>query len=173
MDKRHFYNQRQFFGRLPRGFTLLASNLVAASFVFSGLFCWTGCGDSSIADYQEFDDLYPVTGQIDFKGQAIPGAAVNLYPVGVAVTPTTVPVASGVVDASGRFETFTYRQAGKGRGVAKGEYEVSVSWSRPLPDGGADDVTEGLPAKYVNPKTSGIKITVTEGENTVPPLSLH
>lgn len=149
-----------------RGLVLGATFLV-------GLFCWTGCGDTRIADYQEFDDLYPVTGQIDFKGEAIQGAAINLYPVGVVLTPTTSPAASGVVDESGRFEIFTYRQAGKGRGVAKGEYEVSVSWSRPIPGGGADDVTEKLPAKYVNPKTSGIKITVTEGENTVPPLSLH
>ncbi len=141
-----------------------------------GLGGLSGCGAPTVANHEEFEDLHPVTGQIDFKGEPIPDATINLYPVGVALSRAMTPVASGVVDETGKFELFTYREGVKGRGVVQGEYEVSMSWSGPLQgltDEKLDELKEKLPMKYVNPKTSGVKITVSAGENTVPPISLQ
>lgn len=135
-----------------------------------------GCGEETIANHQEFDDLHPTVGQIDFKGEPIPDATVSLYPIDAVMSRTMVPAASAVVDESGKFEVFTYRPEGKGLGAPQGEYEVSISWRGPLKgltNDQIDELEERLPTKYLNPKKSGIKVSITDGENTLPAISLQ
>jgi len=136
----------------------------------------TGCGDPAVQNYKEFEDLQPVVGEIDFKGAPIPDATVNLFPVGTRLTLATAPVASGAVDETGKFELFTHRTDGRGRGVETGEYVMTVSWMGPmkgLTSEQIDALKERLPVKYLNPQTSGLKVTIVQGENTLPKISLQ
>ena len=135
-----------------------------------------GCGGPRVENYKEFEDLNPVVGEIEFKGAPIPDATVNLFPVGTILTQTTAPVASGVVDEAGKFELFTNRADGRGRGAPAGEYVVTVSWLGPqkgLTSDQIDALKERLPIKYLNPQQSGIKVSVVQGENTIPKISLQ
>jgi hypothetical protein len=122
---------------------------------------------------------YATTGTVTLDGQPVAGAAVSFTPSQKGGTP-----AVGTTDASGRYSLKSF---GTEEGAVPGEYLVAVtkyeyaeSASASASSGSempADYMTPGenagsggknaLPAKYESPANSGLKATVTEGENVV------
>lgn len=155
---------------MKRKWTILLLTAVAG-------FGLSGCGGATGAEEVdvEFSDLHPVTGTIDFNGQPIPDATVRLHPVQPSPDGSVVHPPSGLVDEEGRFEIHSYRPEGRGKGAPAGEYLISVRWSGPLQglsESQLEELNERLPAKYTQPRSSGLTVTVTAGVNEVPPISL-
>lgn len=134
-----------------------------------------GCGQVAAVDLVEFEDLNPVTGQVQFKGEPIPDATVRLYPVDALGSGTPTHVASGVVDEQGNFEIYTHRLEGRGQGVPAGEYRLAFSWQGPLQgltQEKLDELKELLPQKYTRPQTSDVNVTVVSGPNAIELITL-
>jgi hypothetical protein len=148
-------------GRLdPWGRRLLGLTLAGAV-----LFAW-GCGNS------DRKPVYPVHGQVLVDGQPAAEALVTFHPVRVG---KDSPRAVGNVDAKGNFRLTTYTQ---GDGAPEGEYQVSVHWflATPVPDaaGGEEHQTVNvLPARYADPGSSGLRVTVARGSNELPAFQLQ
>jgi len=111
--------------------------------------------------------VYPAKGTITFKGQPISGALVALHPkTPVAGTPN--PRAN--VEKDGAFNVSTYVTAD---GAPEGDYTLTVLWYKPVKKG--TDVVSGpnvIPAKYANPNTSNLVVSIKQGENDLPAISL-
>ncbi len=129
-----------------------------------------GCGKAPDPNARE---VFPTTGFVSFKGKPIPDASVRLHPVSPPDDGKPVFVPRGTVDESGKFVLSTYRQ---GDGAPPGDYRVSFSWVGPL-DGVSEEeedrLRERLPRKYINAKSSGVIVTVTDGENVLDEIALN
>lgn len=134
-----------------------------------------GCGAPAIEDYQVFDDLVPVKGQVLYKGKPIQDASIRLYPAGKSTADGVPARVAAVSDVEGRFELFTFRPEGKGQGAPIGDYRVTVSWVGPtagLPQEKLDSLKELIPAKYINPRTSPIEVQIAAGQSEIPAVSI-
>lgn len=112
---------------------------------------------------------YPVHGKVTSKGKPLADAVVVLHRIGGDVEGNQKPMA--VAKADGIFELTTYSS---GDGAPPGEYAITVEL-RALTTGGEEPIRNGpntLPPKYAKPETSGLKFTVIEGENEIPPIEL-
>lgn len=141
-----------------------------------------GCGGGSDSANVE---TVPVQGTVTLDGKPIEGAIVTFVPVNEA---QGLP-ATGTTDKDGRF-TLTAMGGGKrgaaGAGTLPGEYYVGVVKDIFEGDDAEDSPPEGqfpeessdepstepqvkhiVPTKYNDPKTSGIKVTVKEGDNDI------
>jgi hypothetical protein len=110
--------------------------------------------------------LYPVTGQVSFKGKPTPGALVVFQHLQHnAVQP------SGYVREDGSFQLTTYA---KDDGAPEGEYTVMITWTErdARPDPKTGEVPNRLPARYASPRTSGLRVKVEKGTNNQPRLQL-
>lgn len=123
----------------------------------------TGCSQGT----PDRTPVFPAKGTITFKGQPISGALVALHPkTPVAGTPN--PRAN--VDKNGAFNVSTYVTAD---GAPEGDYTLTVLWYKPVKKG--TDVVSGpnvIPAKYANPNTSDLVVSIKQGENDLPAISL-
>lgn len=161
----HFY--KVYPSMALRGYLLLLAAIALAGQV--------GCGQVAAVDLVAFEDLNPVTGQVQFKGEPIPEGSVRLYPVDALGTGTPTHVASGVVDEQGNFEIYTYRPEGRGQGAPAGEYRLTFSWSGRISEmtqEKQDELKELLPQKYTRPQTSDVNVTVVSGPNTIELITL-
>lgn len=136
-----------------------------------------GCGDGRF-------EVSPVRGRVVYKGQGVPMAVVIFHPSEDAPEQARKmrPFAYGDVD--GNFELKTYVD---GDGAPPGEYRVSIIARSVGPSRGprkdapvAEQAAVAAPIrippavsqKYSNVDTSGIKVTVQEGENNLEPFVL-
>jgi len=129
-----------------------------------------GCGQTTDPNARE---VFPAFGSITFKGEPIPDASVRLHPVNPPEDGKPVFVPRGRVDETGVYSLTTYTADD---GAPPGEYRVSVSWVGPLKGVSEDDedkLKERLPRKYTSAETSGLQVTVSEGENFLPELALN
>jgi 3',5'-cyclic AMP phosphodiesterase CpdA len=94
-------------------------------------------------------------GAARYRGKPPAGATVTFTPVGGVGALVGRP-AAGRVEADGTFRL--YQDHGP-EGLPPGDYRVTVTWRDPLPEGGYGP--DRLPAKYADPKTSGLRATVT------------
>ncbi len=120
---------------------------------------------------------YPVKGTVLFQGKPLAGALVSFHPVDESHFGKDIPRPTGRTDDAGRFQLTTTTADD---GAPAGSYLVAVAaLSRPqnegsvLPDPKAvlakADVTKG---RFLDPKKSGLKAEVREGENDLPPFEL-
>jgi hypothetical protein len=111
--------------------------------------------------------VYPVRGKVTFKGQPIPGALVVFHSVGNDEGSAERPFAK--VEPDGTFNLGTYEHAD---GAPAGTYLVTVElW---LSNGTGDEgPTSRLPAKYANPKSSGLTATIDTGPTELQPFLLN
>jgi len=146
-----------------------------------GLVAALGCGG------EERIDVSPVQGRVVYKGKGAPRATVIFFPEGEAANVLGRMRPFAYCDDDGNFQVKTYVA---GDGAPPGEYRVSivpaivgrVSKGRTkdarLGADGAPEPQTGvaiplaLSNKYGNVDTSGIKVTIQEGENTLEPFSL-
>ena len=87
-------------------FALVASTLAAA---------FSGCGESN--------GLYPVSGQVKYKGE--PAAGVTLYFHREGGEPPGLPVPIAVTEQDG---TFVVRSGDLGEGASPGPYNILLEW---------------------------------------------
>ena len=115
----------------------------------------------------------PVTGVVKFKGKPIPDATICLHPVVKPNDGKPVFTPRGIADDAGNYTLTTYSTAD---GAPVGEYNVTVSWVGPL-EGLSEDqedrLKERLPRRYASPKTSGITVVVSEGEDSLQDILLQ
>jgi hypothetical protein len=130
-------------------------------FVVLATLLFAGCGPAGPRPH-------PVSGQVKYKGKALPGAVLAFHPVGARAGERAI---TAVTDDEGRF-TLTYHKPGNG--APPGEYAVTVVWRELRRDG--DEVLRNgrnlLPGKYERPGTSGLLVTVAEGPNELRPFDL-
>lgn len=110
--------------------------------------------------------VFPVHGEVFFKDQPAAGAAVHLHPVG---DDERAP-AFAIVKEDGSFEMSTF---GTNDGAEPGEYAVTINWR--TEERVDDEIVvspDRLGERYSKPATSGLKVTVAEGENVIPRYDL-
>ena len=132
------------------------------------LIATNGCGGSKAPDKRPERVLFGGTATLN--GAAVEDGLITFHPVG------TGSGASGKTDSSGKFVMSTYES---GDGVIPGEYSVTVvkvGAAANAPTGVSTDdpnyngepaevpvdLSNKLPPKFEDPKTSGVKVTVTD-----------
>ena len=110
----------------------------------------------------------PVEGQVLVGGRPAEGVQVFFHPHDASQRGKP----RGVTDAEGRFRLRTYQD---GDGAPAGEYAVTVYW--PGPDNPQVPVEDRLPPdrlgeRFMSPKDSLLRATVTAGSTTLPPFEI-
>lgn len=124
----------------------------------------------------------PVHGQVTYKGQGVPNATVIFIPSGETAELLKRMRPFAYADGQGIFDLKTYV---RGDGAPPGTYRVSIIAGSGVASPGKDARAEpaASPAspnrvpplisqKYENEATSGIEVTVQNGENNLPPFEL-
>ena len=149
------------------------------------IFSLVGCGGQS--DRKEYD-THMVQGVVTLDGKPVPGATVTFTPVDNKVGAP----ATGMTDEQGNYTLTTIgggQTSEPGSGAVPGEYYVGVA-KKEMPGsevtstddpnygkqtstyrvggGQTAEITYIVPKTYENPRESGIKVTVKEGENNLP-----
>ncbi len=120
----------------------------------------------------KFKTVYPVKGRVLVNGKPAEGVTVmfNLLNDPSLTDPSELYVKpKGKTDAEGWFTLTTY----KGNdGIPAGNYAVTLFW---VPKGFAGDFDKAnkLPARYKDPETSEIKVTIAAKNNVLEPFDLH
>lgn len=130
---------------------------------------WSGCGSSE-------PTLYSVTGTLTYKGQPVPKASINMMP-------ETGAAATAVTDENGSFVAQTNGKPGVVEGKAKvmvslvtmigapetndGSPEAAAKFSQ-MVNSGKIRFVSSVPAKYGQPSTTPLEITVTEEASQKP-----
>lgn len=144
--------------------TLLSRTLPLLFTAALGALSLSGCGRAA----KPWETVFKAEGQVQFRGQPAPGATLILYPQDASVPAQVRPTATA--DAAGKFTLSTYSQAD---GAPAGEYRVAVVWHPLVNDGGGPvRGPNKLPAKYSQPDTSGLTVTIDPTENQLPALDL-
>jgi len=143
----------------------------ARSFLMLGVLIGvSGCGSETSPEQRE---VHPAFGSVLFKGKPIPDATVRLHPVTPPADGKPVFIPRGKVDEFGSYTISTYAVAD---GAPAGEYRVSLSWQGPLQglsEDEEDKLRERLPWKYTSPETSGLTVSISDGENLLPEIALN
>ncbi|HEY7426857.1 MAG TPA: hypothetical protein VH682_21655 [Gemmataceae bacterium] len=126
----------------------------------------TSCGKS------RFKPLYPVKGRVLVNGEPTADIDVRFHSLDDPDDQLVSP--SGTTDKDGEFTLSTYNA---NDGVPAGSYAVTMIWlpkdKRGRPQMGKLAKINKLPMSYSDPKTSGFKVEITKGDNTLPPFELH
>lgn len=144
-------------------------NTAVLALAATALLWFAGCG--SKGDLGFLSSAVPATGRVTVEGKPLPGASVTF----IAVAESGGRTASAVTDENGAYEMSTMVPGvspAESKGVIPGEYTVVISRVA-MPDGApppadiideADAIAKGakqyVPAKYTNPETSPLKLTV-------------
>lgn len=142
--------------RLPAG-----ARRTGLIFVAALAFLGPGCESS-----EQRKPVYPVRGRVLFDGKPTPHALVVFHPLGTEDKDAVRP--RGQVGPDGFFTLTTYEP---GDGAPAGDYQVTVElW---LSSGKGDEgPTSRLPARYKNPKTSGLTARLDAGAVELQPFQL-
>jgi hypothetical protein len=110
--------------------------------------------------------VYPVHGQLFYKGKPTPGALVLFHTVDDP--DPRAPRPHGRVDQDGHFTLTTHRA---NDGAPVGHYAVTVDWRKELP--GRGGVGPSLvPLRYGKPWESPLRVTIEAGTNNLPRLDI-
>lgn len=121
--------------------------------------------------------LYPATGEVVQGGKSAAGAIVTLFPDESIAATVGALRPNGVADADGKFSLSTYVS---GDGAPAGEWIVTVVWPDPkVPaetrkriEEDGDSVPDVFRGRFAKPENSPWKVTIAEGENSLPPIDL-
>lgn len=129
-------------------------NCIAVGLLFS-LGSLVGCGEDS-----NRKPTYPVTGTVHVDGKPVEGIRVELHDQ-KGLDPKQPTYSSAFTDAEGKFVLSTYEN---GDGVPEGNYAITYMWGKlnvmSMAYGGPDK----LKNKYVDPKKTPFKLSVTKGK---------
>ena len=110
-------------------------------------YCWIGCSGRAPSG--------SVSGKVTYKGKPVTSGGV------LFVNLTTGIGASAELGATGAYNVMSLRT---------GEYQVALQTLAPPPGKMAEGVQlkkPNVPDKYLDPQTSGLTATITEGMNSV------
>jgi hypothetical protein len=126
-----------------------------------------------------------VRGRVTYRGQGIPKAIVIFHPAQDALEKAKKLRPFAYADNQGNFELKTYVN---GDGAPPGKYRVSIiavgggrsggiETDQPAAESevastGPVSIPPAVTKKYGSPETSGIEVTVQEGENNLEPFDL-
>jgi hypothetical protein len=116
--------------------------------------------------------VFPVQGQVLFKGEPAAGALVVFHPINQLEPDKGKPRAT--VEEDGSFKVTTYTAWD---GAPAGDYAVSITWARKAvqPPGGKGHpkkVPTHFPRRYEDPNTSGLVVHIEEKANELLPFAL-
>jgi len=118
----------------------------------------TGCNSHG------WPERYPTRFKVLYEGKPPVGATVVLHPADKIGDPSVVPSRGEVAeDGTVNFSTYTTDD-----GVPAGEYIVSAFWMDP----NGRTTNNRLPAKYLDPKTSGFKVRIEKSDNQLATINL-
>jgi hypothetical protein len=149
-----------------------AFSLARRFVILAALAALSACSDGGPPkDTEGLQNLQPVSGTVSFQGEPTPGAVVLFHP---SDDPDSFKKRiAGIVDDEGFFEMSTAVGAGMRPGVEPGTYKVSITWARPIdPTDKDSDMTDLLPEKYKDHKTSGFSVEIETGNNELDPFEL-
>lgn len=106
--------------------------------------------------------LYPASGVVTFNNQPTPNAELVFHPQFDG--PGWMPVAKA--DEHGAFDVSTKLP---GDGALPGRYLVTVPWHAVADD---PESPNRLPARYADPKTSGLEVSLGPESSDLPPFKL-
>jgi hypothetical protein len=114
-----------------------------------------------------FKPTYPVKGQVLVGGK--PAEGVNVRFISLDDPNDDLARPFGSTDAEGWFTVNTYKTDD---GIPAGAYAVTLRW---LPKGYRGPIEAGnkIPMRYDDPETSGFKVQIIKGENTLPPFEVE
>jgi len=138
---------------------------------------------AAVACNQASDDrvpIYPVKGKVTLKGVPLADALVVFESTaGQKTGGGRGPVRStGRTDKHGKFELMTYQG---NDGAPAGDHLVGISGMPPRSEANIFDLPKGsiargnpdrLKGRYADPKSSGLKAVVKEGDNAIPVFDL-
>lgn len=112
--------------------------------------------------------VFPVKGQVKFKGEATPGAFVVFHAKDAKGPDAPKPTAQ--VKSDGAFALTSYDA---GDGAPAGEYAVTVQWPKLIVTGdGAQAGPNVLPDSYAKPETTPLKVKVEAQPNDLKPFEI-
>ncbi len=108
----------------------------------------------------------PTHGTVTYNGKPPDGAVVQFWPLPLDKVDWRTVKPSARVGPDGVFRLNTYEM---GDGAVVGEYAVTVLWTGSNPDVPRPDLFQG---RYSDPKRPVLKVTIQDGENALPPITL-
>jgi hypothetical protein len=121
-----------------------------------------GCGGGD-----EGPAIYPVSGKILVDGKPAAKALVTFHPASGSPG-KAIPFAE--TDAEGTFRPSSRMSHD---GAPAGDYILTILWPEVRVDHGEEvSGPDRLGGRYGNPRGSGLKVTIKEGENSLPPFDL-
>ncbi|RUL83183.1 hypothetical protein [Tautonia sociabilis] len=127
--------------------------------VLFAISAFAGCGESWEAE------TYPASGRLTINGDPAEGALVQLHAIGEPPDERNSRP-WGKVRSDGTYTLSTYRNED---GAPAGEYALTITWP---PDSSVPSLDDRLGFTYSDPGRSKWKVTIEEGENELPPITL-
>lgn len=131
---------------------------LAAAWLASSLML-VGCGSSG-------PEMAPVSGTVSYNGEPLKKGMIAFV--------SSDPARQNATAMIGPDGSYTLQTIEPGDGAQVGDYTVTVTDVATeeildyIPKGKPAAKTSTLPDKYGNPDTSGVKVTVQSGSNTIP-----
>src|SRR5262249_54568095 len=132
----------------------------------AGLACVLVLAASGCGVKDEGPPVYPVRGQVLFRGTPAAGADVFLHPADGG-DPRAAPHPHGKADARGQFR-LTRRRLDDG--APAGGYVVTIFWAAAE---NVEEPSDRLQGRYQSPKASKLRVQVKPGDNDLPPFNLQ
>ncbi len=124
------------------------------------------CAALSSCTRSDRPPVYPVQGQVFYKGKPAVGALVMFHPVNETDPQAARP--HGQVDPEGAFVLSTYEVKD---GAPAGEYVVTIDWRRTIP-GRSGGGPSALPVQYGTPKQSPLRASIRTESNNLAPFQI-
>jgi len=105
------------------------------------------------------DDWGYLSGTVQLNGEPVGPGSIMLEPVD--------GLHAGAVGAFGEDGKYTIQSAGRKEGARTGEYNVTIHGPGFTEEGAGSPPASKIPARYGNPSTSGLKVTIEPGNKTV------
>jgi hypothetical protein len=114
--------------------------------------------------------VYPVRGQVKYKGEPASGAFVVFHPIGAPApagpTGEEVPRPTALVKPDGSFELTTFTG---GDGAPAGDYAVTLRWQKMIYRQGVPEAGPNvIPRDYGEPGSTPLKVAVKPEPNSLP-----
>ncbi|MBW3538917.1 MAG: hypothetical protein KY476_01475 [Planctomycetes bacterium] len=122
-----------------------------------------GCGGPQ----EERPALQPAQGSLFINGKPAEGAMLVLHRADGKNFDARGTRPRATVGADGSFEVTTYQG---GDGAPPGDYQVAVMW---LDDPDSSTPWDKLGDRYSDPKQTGIRISIEEGESQLDPIRIE
>ena len=119
--------------------------------------------------------VHPVRGTVMVKGKPAADVLVTFHPSGSPSRPGEVTSSpTGKTHAEGKYQLHTYLGTD---GAPAGQYAVSLTFagsaeSRDIMSKNQTIAITKIPAKYSDPRKSGLTATVKEGDNAIDPFEI-